>query len=187
MHEAWNDICYDTGCHPTDIEQLGRRRLQFHPHHWASSTYDRIRAISHAEPVDQSRVAQLEAALTSILFEDSDKSEQQRMIDRVKARAVLEQAEPVEQWQDIATAPKDGTWIIAIRPECSFGQWDRVVIVCWSDDYKKWIWPDDVFDVYKDDINENDDEGLCKHDPYQSLDFTHWMPLPAAPNMEEKK
>ena len=93
----------------------------------------------------------------------------------------LSPAEPVDQWRDIATAPKDGTWIIAIRPERSFGQWDRVVIVCWSDDYKKWIWPDDVFDVYKDDINETDDEGLCKHYPYQSLDFTHWMALPAAP------
>lgn len=60
-----------------------------------------IRALSPAEPVDQSRVAQLEAALTSILFEDSDKSEQQRMIDRVRARAVLEQSEPVPLAQDV--------------------------------------------------------------------------------------
>lgn len=59
---------------------------------------DAIRALQTTQPqpavkVDESRVIQLEVALTSILVEDSDKSEQQRMIDRVKARAVLEQSE----------------------------------------------------------------------------------------------
>ena len=95
-------------------------------------------------------------------------------------------AEPAQGklWQPIETAPKDGTWIIAIRPKCTFGRWDRVVIVCWSDDFKKWIWPDSRFDVYADDINETDDEGLYTYDPFQSDQFTHWMPLPAAPNTE---
>lgn len=104
------------------------------------------------------------------------------------ARAIraLSPAEPAqgEQWQPIETAPKDGTWIVAVRPKCTFGRWDRVVIVCWSDDFKKWIWPDSQFDVYADDINEADDEGRYTYDPFQSDQFTHWMPLPAAPTTE---
>ena len=33
--DAWNEICSDTGCHPSDIEQLGKRRLGFHTDHWS--------------------------------------------------------------------------------------------------------------------------------------------------------
>lgn len=35
MQDAWDEICDDTGCHPVDIQQLGRRRLRFSPNHWA--------------------------------------------------------------------------------------------------------------------------------------------------------
>lgn len=38
MREAWDEICSDTGCHPLDIEQLGRKRLQFTANHWARFT-----------------------------------------------------------------------------------------------------------------------------------------------------
>ena len=38
MREAWDEICSDTGCHPLDIEQLGRKQLQFTPNHWARFT-----------------------------------------------------------------------------------------------------------------------------------------------------
>lgn len=34
MQQAWDEICSDTGCHPTDIEHQGRK-LFFHPAHWA--------------------------------------------------------------------------------------------------------------------------------------------------------
>lgn len=45
MSDAWNEICADTECHPTDITQLGRRQLGFVPHHWARLTGLRIAGI----------------------------------------------------------------------------------------------------------------------------------------------
>jgi hypothetical protein len=35
MQDRWNDICADTGCHPLDIKQAGKGRLEFHIGHWA--------------------------------------------------------------------------------------------------------------------------------------------------------
>ncbi len=37
MLDEWNDICSDTECHPLDIKQLGRRKLEFSPNHWTRS------------------------------------------------------------------------------------------------------------------------------------------------------
>ncbi len=34
MLDGWCDICSDTGFHPLDIEQLGRRRLEYKDRHW---------------------------------------------------------------------------------------------------------------------------------------------------------
>lgn len=45
MHDAWNEISDDTGCHPLDIDQLGRKRLQFKPRHWAELTAIRLRIL----------------------------------------------------------------------------------------------------------------------------------------------
>lgn len=42
MLDSWNDICSDTGCHPLDIEQVGKRRLEFHVGHWARQTGARV-------------------------------------------------------------------------------------------------------------------------------------------------
>lgn len=44
MQDCWNDICSDTDCHPLDIKQLGRRRLEFHVGHWARQTGARVAA-----------------------------------------------------------------------------------------------------------------------------------------------
>ena len=44
MRDAWTEICEDTGCHPLDILQLGRRRLLFVPNHWATFTAARLAA-----------------------------------------------------------------------------------------------------------------------------------------------
>jgi hypothetical protein len=43
MHEAWNEICSDTGCHPLDIERHGKE-LFFHPLHWSRFTAMHLRA-----------------------------------------------------------------------------------------------------------------------------------------------
>lgn len=45
MLDAWNEICDDTGCHPQDIEQIGRKRLQFQPRHWSDLTAMRLRTL----------------------------------------------------------------------------------------------------------------------------------------------
>jgi hypothetical protein len=43
MHDAWNEICSDTGCHPLDIERHGKE-LFFHPLHWSRFTAIHLRA-----------------------------------------------------------------------------------------------------------------------------------------------
>lgn len=86
-------------------------------------------------------------------------------------------------WQPIETAPRDGTWIIALRPGHATWKYTRVVVVQWSDDYLGFIWPSDSFDIFKDDINEKNIDGEFIFDePFISNEFTHWMPLPEMPN-----
>ncbi len=83
-------------------------------------------------------------------------------------------------WQDIASAPKDGTWIIALRPRAPIGRATRVEIVRWGDEQGAWIWADH-FDVFEDDMDEQDERGFYIHDPYEDVGFTHFMPLPKPP------
>lgn len=136
--------------------------------HNAFSTYDAILALS-AEPsklqtcektqTEHSRISQLENALSSILFEDSDKSEQQRMIDRVKARAVLEDTEPAqgEQWLPIETAPINQSILV---------HYDDGKIELINADYNDYAW-----------VAYTGKQDFCTKP-------THWMPLPAAPTSE---
>lgn len=47
MLTAWNEICSDTGCHPTDIKRdfEGKRgNLGFEPEHWAQMAGDMVAA-----------------------------------------------------------------------------------------------------------------------------------------------
>ncbi len=88
-------------------------------------------------------------------------------------------------WLPIESAPKDGTWFLAYRPEPDGGTWDRLCIVCWSAEEDDFVWPDDTFDVYRDDLSDMDDRGFLKFDTYSSCgSFTHWRPLPSAPSQE---
>lgn len=69
MLEAWQDICSDTGCHPLDIEQVGRKRLEFSPQHWARFTAQNLmRALSTSPAPEQQEVseAMVEAAAKAI-------------------------------------------------------------------------------------------------------------------------
>lgn len=86
-------------------------------------------------------------------------------------------------WLPIESAPKDGTWFLAYRPEPDGGTWDRLCIVCWSAEEDDFVWPDDTFDIYRDDLSDMDDRGFLKFDTYSSCgSFTHWRPLPSAPS-----
>lgn len=64
MQDEWEEICADTGCHPLDIEQLGRRRLRFSPNHWASAVAASVR--SQAEAIIAGRDAVIETQADSI-------------------------------------------------------------------------------------------------------------------------
>lgn len=61
MADTWNEICSDTECHPTDIEQLGRKRLGFRPRHWSSFIAGRLRSslAAHAAAPPPPPVAEL--------------------------------------------------------------------------------------------------------------------------------
>ena len=86
-------------------------------------------------------------------------------------------------WQDIGTAPKDGVWIQAWRTPPSFtgGRWEPLVYVRWDDEEGSWVWPCDMFEVFTVRGRELADMAIADGDYYSSPDFTHWMPLPAAP------
>jgi hypothetical protein len=67
-------------------------------------------------------------------------------------------------WQDIASAPRDGTRILLWRKGyCSVGEWD-------DDMGGAWLAKAGLFTAL--------DGGECE----VRLNPTHWMPLPAAPN-----
>lgn len=77
-------------------------------------------------------------------------------------------------WQPIETAPKDGTRIMLWRGYTTYGVWAEMVIAEWHDD--AWRWPSDTQSTHGD---WSQDE---IYDGYESAkDFTHWMPLPEAP------
>jgi hypothetical protein len=65
----------------------------------------------------------------------------------------------LDGWQDIETAPKDGTWIIIGHPE-----WRRSADGYWSDDFREWR-----FSGYAPERQP-----------------THWQPLPPAPQQKEE-
>ncbi len=61
-------------------------------------------------------------------------------------------------WQDISTAPKDGTWVFLYHKHARIGgwYWDGGI---WNNEYLEW--------------------GVGEAEP--ELSPTHWMPLPEPP------
>ena len=99
-------------------------------------------------------------------------------IDDVKRRlkAITEPAERADQWQPIATAPKDGTHILACRNACditdvSVVRWDELASggwMCMADGFRA--------------IAAQGDFGT----DYQEITPTHWMPLPLPPQEQAR-
>ncbi len=93
----------------------------------------------------------------------------------------------MSELQTIESAPKDGTWFLAYRGPAKIGTCDRFAIVRWHDEFEDFIWPDEPFDIYRDDINEKTGAGHFALTPYESKGtFTHWMPLPSRPAQAKK-
>ena len=88
-------------------------------------------------------------------------------------------------WQDISTAPKDGTWFSAWRapPSWTGPTWEPLIYVRWDDDEESWVWPCDTFQVFTVRGRELADMEIEEGDFFTSDDFTHWQPLPAPPTL----
>ncbi len=71
------------------------------------------------------------------------------------------------EWQDISTAPKDGTPIIAFSPDAIE---PRIYILMWTE----WVNAEDETDI---DGNWTD----LANDQEFDATVTHWMPLPLPP------
>lgn len=68
------------------------------------------------------------------------------------------------EWQDISTAPKDGTWFLGFRD-----------LNCYEDQWQVWRWHEEHFDPELTGWMNAGDTADFDQAP------THWMPLPPAP------
>lgn len=89
-------------------------------------------------------------------------------------------------WQDISTAPKDGTSVLMA--------WSAIAI---PEDGPRWFqtvgWWDDRFECYAEKAGEFlyrsawTDGQVGSYGEARELEPTHWMPLPAPPLPTEKE
>jgi hypothetical protein len=97
----------------------------------------------------------------------------------------LLQSKPADEWRTIESAPKDGSWFLAYRPAPEIGTWERLVAVRWFDDgdnLKDFIWSDHHYSADPFTKSCDDDDWIKHGDFYEGRGtFTHWCPLPAAP------
>lgn len=74
----------------------------------------------------------------------------------------------MSEWQDISTAPKDGTKVLLWGPKDANGP--EVYAVCmWDTIHSEWISPEDAPEVH-----------TCP-DAFAWIGFTNWLPLPEPP------
>ena len=91
-------------------------------------------------------------------------------------------------WQDIASAPRDGTWFQAYRPAPKVGTCQRIVTMCWLASEDDFAWPVDIFDEYNPpDLDKKDARGLHVDIYTGGSTFTHWRPLPSKPEQSHDR
>ncbi len=81
---------------------------------------------------------------------------------------------PIQTWQPISTAPKDGTAMLA-GWECRHSGW-RTAVVYWDRPYN----PESKFDWCLEHTGAHAISSHVDGEP------SHWQPLPDAPEREEK-
>jgi hypothetical protein len=100
------------------------------------------------------------------------------------ADAILAALRPTDTgWRDIATAPRDGTWVDAWRKPPSFTgpTWEPRVSARWDEDEGSWVWPCDTYEVFTVRGRELADMAIEDGDFYTCNNFTHFRPLPTTP------
>lgn len=69
-------------------------------------------------------------------------------IERLKGLVAGIRECPQEPWQEITTAPKDGTWVELYRPPPPEGRWESRITARWfnfEEGEAAWAWPDQMF------------------------------------------
>jgi hypothetical protein len=86
------------------------------------------------------------------------------------------------EWQDISTAPKDGTEIIlAIKGSGPPGR-SHWVHVGWWQEYDSFPWRFiDTFDLTPSGCCDDEDDDRVPANGVKAESVTHWMPLPPPP------
>ena len=108
-------------------------------------------------------------------FEENVKSWEttaKEIVHKLNSRA------PVNEWQPIETAPRDGTVIELYRPLSKVGTASQIIFGAWKTTV--WIWPDDVFNPYQEGKFHNQ----LENGVFCSDEFTFWKPLPQPPKGE---
>lgn len=70
----------------------------------------------------------------------------------------------MSEWQDISSAPKDGTWFLAYNPNSSMA-WAPYQFCSWRTDYTGKGY-------------------FAEEDTSEETEATHWQPLPAPPSTD---
>jgi hypothetical protein len=115
---------------------------------------------------DPKAYAAFDVAVLAIMA-DRQRVNQSRAMDKLIADSADEimpwEDRRRDQWQDISSAPKDGTEILVCDRQVSGGFMN--VVSYTAEDYPN-VWETQEFLAYHEDA------------------FTHWMPLPPAPSMQ---
>lgn len=133
---------------------------------------DRAASYRLGGPSSEHTALLLDQAASALSSQSLSLSEEREEIERLKGLVAGIRECPQEPWQDIATAPKDGTFVITcvagfvpgIAHWATYGDVTR-----WGADPETFMEEDHFLDYWV----------ACRYDP------THWMPLPPRPSALE--
>lgn len=85
-------------------------------------------------------------------------------------------------YANFETAPKDGSWFRAYRPEPEIGHATRIVDMAWFEPEGDFIYPAEQFDIINGDCS-----ALAETADFYwaNEDFTHWKPAEELPSKEK--
>lgn len=138
------------------------------------------------EPISDERLAEIRAGLEKYPW-DLEELAGYGVVMLADLLALLARLNKAEAgWQDISTAPKDGTWVELYRPPADFGWWECLIKARWhqfEDGEAAWAWPDEDYDLTTESERERSIGLIEDGNNYEATEgFTHWRPLPPNPS-----